>query len=206
MKICGITRPQDAAAAVEAGADAIGFIFAASPRRVSLEQAGAISAEVGAAALKIGVFVDELLDNVIGTVKEVGLDGVQLHGDEDPAFVEDLRTQLESITIFKVVRSAAAAHELATLSLRIDAIFVDPKDGHDPMTPVDRIPVESLRGLPGRFIVAGGLNPHNVGRLVSDIRPWGVDVSAGVEAALGRKDADKIRSFVDAVRAAGGPN
>jgi phosphoribosylanthranilate isomerase len=200
VKICGITRPEDALTAVRAGADAVGFVFTPSPRRISPSDAATIADLLHPSVLRIGVFVDETVDNLLRIVDAAGLDGVQLQGSESVRFVGDLRARRPSLTIFKVVRSAAVEELAKAEGPGVDAVFIDPKNSSDPMAPVDRIPMDSLRNLSIRFIVAGGLTPSNVGALVSEIRPWGVDVSGGVEELPGRKDADKVRSFIRAVR------
>jgi len=200
VKICGITRPEDARAAVRAGADAVGFVFAPSPRRISPSDAGAIADLLHPSVQRIGVFVDETPANVLQIIDQAGLDGVQLQGSESAQFVIDLRAERPALTIFKVVRSAAAGELAQAEGLEVDAIFIDPKDAADPTAPVEPIPVDTLRELSIRFIVAGGLTPSNVGALVAEVRPWGVDVSGGVEERPGEKDPEKVRSFIRAVR------
>jgi phosphoribosylanthranilate isomerase len=205
VKICGITRPEDAHVAVRAGADAVGFVFAPSPRRISPSDARAIADRLHPSVRRIGVFVDEALAALLQIVDAAGLDGVQLQGSESAQFVIDLRAQRPSLTIFKVVRSPSVEELAKAEGQGIDAVFIDPKNSADPMAPVNRIPVDSLRNLSIRFIVAGGLTPSNVGALVSEVRPWGVDVSGGVEDQPGKKDPDKVRSFIRAVRDAERP-
>ena len=202
VKICGITRPEDAHAAVRAGADAVGFVFAPSPRRVSASSAGTITDALHPSILKIGVFVDESLDNVLSAIDRAGLDGVQLQGSESSGFVSELRSRKRALRIFKVVKGASREELALAEGLDVDALFIDPKRTDDPIAPVEPIPLATLRDLPMRFVVAGGLNAANVGPLVSQIRPWGVDVSGGVEEEPGRKDHLKIRAFVRAVREA----
>ncbi len=202
VKICGITRPEDAHAAVRAGADAVGFVFAPSPRRVSPPAAGAIIDAIHPSVLKFGVFVNETLEKVLSAVEIAGLDGVQLQGSEDGGFVSDLRSRRRSLLIFKVVKSPSQEELASAEGLDIDALFIDPKRTDDPVAVVEPIPLARLRGLPMRLVVAGGLNAINVGPLVSEIRPWGVDVSGGVEVEPGKKDPEKVRAFVRAVRQA----
>ena len=202
VKICGITRPEDAVAAVRAGADAVGFVFAPSPRRVSPSQAARIGCGLGTSVRKVGVFVNESAGNVVSIVEEAGLDGVQLHGSEGEEVVGKLRAHRRSLLIFKVVKSAAADELAKAEGLDVDAVFIDPKRTDDPLAPVESISMDSLRGFSGRFVVAGGLTSSNVGRLVAEVRPWGVDVSGGVEAEPGKKDHEKVAAFVRAVRLA----
>jgi phosphoribosylanthranilate isomerase len=202
VKICGITRPEDAHAAVRAGADAVGFVFAPSPRRVAPSAARTIADAIHPSVLKIGVFVDETLDNVLVVIDQAGLDGVQLQGSESGRFVEDLRSRRRSLRIFKVVKSASPKELARAEGLDVDAVFIDPKRTEDPVARVEPIPLAALSGLPMKLVVAGGLTSTNVGALVSQIRPWGVDVSGGVEVEPGKKDHDKVRAFVRAVREA----
>lgn len=204
VKICGITRPADAHAAVRAGADAVGFVFAPSPRRIPPSAAAAIADQLHPSVRRIGVFVDETFAHLIDVVDEAGLDGVQLQGGEGERFVRDLRAHRPKLTIFKVVKDASAAELDRVSGLDVDAVFIDPKRTEDPTAPVEPVALETLRGLSMRFVVAGGLTASNVGPLVSQIRPWGVDVSGGVEEEPGRKDPAKVRAFVKAVRKAEG--
>lgn len=203
VKICGITQFEDAQAAARAGADAIGFVFAPSPRRISPAGAGAIGARLHPSIRRIGVFVDPSMELLLATMEQAGLDGVQVHGSVDPGFVAQLRGTFPSVTTFKVIRGVSAEEVALAAAMEVDGIFVDPKDTNDPMKATHRPPTEALRALNlTNLIVAGGLNPSNVGTLVAEVRPWGVDVSGGVELAPGIKDAGLIRSFVKAVRAA----
>lgn len=203
VKICGITSPADALAAAGAGADAIGLVFAPSPRRVSPEQAGCIVADLPLSVRRIGVFVDATLPALLGAIAGGGLDGVQLHGTVSAGLVGQLRAGNRSLSIFRVIRSAGQDEAAAALALGADAIVVDPKETAFPLRHLDRAPVAALKALNlGNLVVAGGLNPSNVGALIAELRPWGVDVSAGVEFAPGKKDPDKVRRFVRAVREA----
>ncbi|MEX0791055.1 MAG: phosphoribosylanthranilate isomerase [Actinomycetota bacterium] len=203
IKICGITRLSDARAAVSAGANAVGFIFARSLRRVSANEAAAITNHLHPAVNRIGVFVNASVERIGEVVDRAGLDGVQLQGAETPEFIEDLRRTRPSITVFKVIRPLAAADVAEAASYPVDAIFLDSRDPARPFEAVTPIPLAWLDGISSsKIVVAGGLNPQNVGSLVSGLRPWGVDVSGGVESAPGKKDSGKIRSFVRAVREA----
>lgn len=203
VKICGITRLADARAAVRAGANAVGFVFAPSPRRVSPSRAAVIAPHVHPSVRKIGVFVDATVERILEVVDLAGLDGVQLQGEEPPEVVADLHSALPALFVAKVVRPMGAVAWSSARSFPADAIFVDPKDVSRPAARSRPVPPASLRDARiERLVVAGGLTPRNVGRLVLAIRPWGVDVSGGVESAPGRKDHDKVRAFVRAVRRA----
>lgn len=203
IKICGITRLGDARAAVGAGANAVGFIFARSPRRVSPARAAAIIVHLHPAVGRIGVFVDSPIERIVEVVEKAGLDGVQLQGGETPEFVDRLRALRPSLTVYKVIRPRAAGDMGAAEEYSVDAVLFDPRDPRQPAEAARPIPLDWLeRSKVARMVVAGGLSPHNVGPLVSTLRPWGVDVSGGVESAPGKKDPDLIRAFVRAVREA----
>lgn len=222
VKICGTTSLEDAQLAVDAGADALGFVFAASPRRVAVEQAREIIAGLGQDVEKIGVFVDEDYGQIVSSVLSAGLTGVQLHGSERKGqrLAQRLRkrfadgtAQSKRLAILRVLHyDETLDTQLAELSEddAVDAVLVDSRSGH-------------ARGGTGiqfdwqaasqsffasaphlRMIVAGGLNPENVREAIQTLHPWGVDVVSGVEAAPGRKDAAKVKEFVAAARAAAG--
>ena len=210
VKICGITSLGDAREAVLAGANAIGFVFAPSPRRVSAACVRAISARLHPAVRRIGVFVDDAPDRILEIAAEARLDGVQLHGNESVDLVRAIRVAAPRLFLLKVIR--AGGPQPFTLAVDLlaealaDAVMVDTKDPAH--LGAARVTI-SAAGLPqggagaiDRLVLAGGLTPTNVGALVRRMRPWGVDVSSGVESAPGRKDARKLRAFVRAVREA----
>lgn len=201
IKICGITRLQDARIAIKAGANALGFIFAASPRRLSPRKAAAIAAHVHPSVRKFGVFVDAPMERILEVVRVAGLDGVQLQGAESPEFVRALKRDHPRLFVAKVLRIDGPSQLSEAGRFGADAIFVDGKDPGAPMTPSKPLVDAWLEGAAlEHMVLAGGLTPSNVSRLVETIRPWGVDVSSGVEESPGRKDAEKMRAFVKAVR------
>lgn len=204
IKICGITRVSDARAAVRSGANAVGFIFASSPRRVTPAEVKQISQHVHPSVRKFGVFVGSSIEKILAVVDEAGLDGVQLSGDQLPSFIEGLRKAMPSLFITKVIRAIdETSLEIASSFSAADAILFDPKDVEKPSEPSAPIPLDWLKEASvDRMIVAGGLDHQNVGDVVKAIRPWGVDVSSGVESSAGKKDPDKIRNFISAVREA----
>jgi phosphoribosylanthranilate isomerase len=183
IKVCGITRREDAEAAAAAGATAIGFIFVGrSPRCITPEAAAALGADLN--VLKVGVFENETAEHMEAVVRSAKLDVVQLYGGASPTGMQVWRA-------FRVndgidVRLAASA----------DAVLLD--------GPTNGIGFDwsEAREVSGKVIVAGGLNPSNVSEAIRVARPWGVDASSGLETSPGIKDHDKIRRFVEAAQEA----
>jgi phosphoribosylanthranilate isomerase len=216
IKICGNTSLADARVAVEAGADAVGFVFAPSPRQVTVAQVAAICGHLPATVEKIGVFVDAGLDEIYSAVRASGLTGVQLHFEARAELPAKLRARLGSgLCVFCVAHYESG--KTKQLKTRLDAYAGDPN--------VDGVLVDSRTktavggtgvafdwkragktvfnnagGL--KLIAAGGLNPETVAEAIAELRPWGVDVVSGVEVAPGRKDPLKVREFVARARAA----
>ena len=212
IKICANTSLGDAQLAADAGADAVGFVFAPSPRRVTAEQAAKIVAQLPAALEKIGVFVDAGFDEIAATVEAAGLTGVQLHFDAPAALPAQLRERFgPKLRILGVVHFDSAATKRVAAMARnahVDALLVDSRTAAAVGGTGVAFDWDAARGLifdadgPMKFIAAGGLTPENVTEAIATLRPWGVDVVSGVEAAPGRKDAAKVRAFVDRARAA----
>ena len=212
IKICANTSLADAQLAVEAGADAVGFVFAPSPRRVTAEQVAAITAYLPAAVEKIGVFVDAPLDEIESTVRLCGLTGVQLHCDAQPGLAAELRARFGAgLRIVRVVHFGSdAAQQAAAIAqdTHVDAVLVDSRTATAvggtgvafDWTEARSTVFAGAKGL--KLVAAGGLNPANVAEAIATLRPWGVDVASGVEAAPGRKDAVKVQAFVANARAA----
>lgn len=203
VKICGITRLVDARVAVRAGANAIGFVFAPSPRRVSPVEAHEIGAHIHPSLRKIGVFVNSPNDQILEVVDLANLDGVQLQGTESAEIVTALKKSNPNLFVTQVVRALDEASVREASAGDADAVMVDTRDPSHPEVNAGPIPSSWLGGASiAKLIVAGGLTPSNVGWLVQEARPWGVDTSSGVESGPGRKDPDKIRAFMKAVREA----
>ncbi len=209
VKVCGTTSLEDAQVAVEAGADALGFVFASSPRRVTPAQAAAITAHIAAPVLCVGVFVDSTLEEVIATVEQAGLGGVQLHSSSDATLAGRLRAHFgDNVQILRVLHYAPEmlAEQLATFDPAVDAILIDSRTAQAVGGTGVRFDWQAARALlqsahPGmRIVVAGGLNPENVQEAIATLAPAGVDVVTGVETAPGRKDAAKVRAFVQNAR------
>lgn len=197
VKICAMVDPADAVVAVDAGADAVGVIFAPSSRRVTPDQARAVVDAVAGRALVVGVFRDHLADEVIEIVEETGLDAAQLHGSETPATTRRVRTSVP--IVFRAL--AAGDPQLASIEDHAaDVLLLDaPTPGGG--VPFDWTLVGDL-GRRHRLLLAGGLRPENVVEAITAVRPWGVDVASGVETSPGVKDHDAIRRFVSMARAA----
>jgi len=212
VKICGIMRPEWAVAAADAGADAIGLVFAESPRQVTQDEAAEIVRALPPWVAPVGVFVDESAASICEIAERVGLDAAQLHGDEPPETVAELEP-LKVIKAFRIggeadAKSARAWREACRRAGREpDAYLVDasvpggPKGGTGRPANWDlaaRLALEGFRPL----ILSGGLSADNVAEAIRQVRPWGVDGSSGLEEAPGRKDPDRIRAFIEAVRGA----
>jgi phosphoribosylanthranilate isomerase len=194
VKICGVTDLRDALAAAEAGASAIGFNFyRRSPRYVSPEVAACIAAELPAAVCRVGVFVNEPRASMTSIACQVGLNAIQLHGDESPE--ECARWDRK---VIKAIRLRDAAAVAAAGSYAVDFILADAYVEGTPGGSGRRVDLDLLAQLNTmRLIVAGGLDPGNVTEVVRRIRPFGVDVASGVERAPGRKDRTLMRRFIE---------
>ena len=198
VKICGICRPEDGAAAAAAGATVIGMVFwPASPRAVGVETAREIVSALPAGVPAVGVFVNQPIDEINDVIARAGLFGVQLHGDEPMEAMAKIRRP--------VIRAMTLADERA-----IDAVpphVTVLLDAHDPVlrggTGLTIDWARAARIAAARHVVlAGGLTPANVGDAIRRVSPYAVDVSSGVERAPREKDPARMRAFVDAVRRA----
>lgn len=212
VKICGTTNLRDAQLSVAAGASALGFIFARSPRQIEPDAAAEIIATIRGEAEAIGVFINETPARTAEIADQAGLTGVQLHGDEPAEALPDFRRLLGDRKIIKMLH----AHELLTRGKMldeyllahdsIDAILLDSGSAQQrggtgttfAWQHALPIAVEIRRAMP--LIVAGGLTADNVGSAIELFDPWGVDVVSGVESSPGEKDEAKLRGFMAAVR------
>lgn len=197
VKICGITNEEDALLAVAMGADAVGFIFAPSPRQVAAQQVYDITRRLPPEILTVAVFRDEHPSRVIDTVHRAGLKAAQLHGHETPEMVAQVAEQIRWVIKVVVAGSpdARRANEFGT-----DLVLVDSPGGGSGKV-FDWTLIDEVAEGP-RLILAGGLTPDNVADAVRTVRPWGVDVASGVESSPGRKDALKVKSFIQRAREA----
>ncbi len=196
VKICGITREEDALLAVALGADALGFVFAPSTRQVALDRARDIVRRLPAEVVTVGVFRDELPDRVVDIVHRVGLGAAQLHGFESAEQCRQIRARVPL-----VIKAFPAGHPgLSDLeSYGADAVLVDSSTPGSGQVFDWRL-AEDAPKSGHRVLLAGGLTPDNVVDAIVRVRPWGVDVSTGVETEPGVKDAVKLREFIDAAK------
>ena len=196
VKICGITREADAEAAVAAGASAIGFIFwPKSPRYVEPERAAAIVRTLPPFVTPVGVFVNESVEHMNAVADTVGLGVVQLHGDEEPTLLNGINRPVVKALWRVGAESVVGWPERVVLLV----------DAHDPKRRGGtgaRADWDAAAGLATsrRILLAGGITPANVVEAVTRVRPFGIDVSSGVEDAPGIKSADRIRELFEALR------
>jgi phosphoribosylanthranilate isomerase len=200
VKICGITSAADALAAVEAGADLLGFMFyAPSPRNVSLRTAAEIARQLPPFVVKVGVFVNADEDLVTRAIGDCGLNLLQFHGDEPPEYCAQFG--LMSMKAFRIrdVESLTALPAYPTEAWLLDA-FVKGKPGGTGEKFNWDLALEAKKfGKP--IFLAGGLTPGNVAAAVKKVQPYAVDVSSGVEASPGKKDPAKVKAFIQAAKA-----
>ena len=223
IKFCATTSLDDALASIEAGADALGFVFAPSKRRVTSEQVQAITSRLPEGVQRVGVFQNEHLERVLFTAEQAGLTAVQLHGEETPAYMSRLRSRWSGPSPLKIIKTVLMDD---SFEARFSALTDAPPDCFDYLLfdsgagsgktfkwsalfecfmrvqRCDDDGNDCMVGVKGPVIVAGGLTPENVGEMMGILRPWGVDVVSGVEREPGRKDPEKLKAFVAAVRRA----
>jgi len=212
VKICANTSLGDAQLAADAGADAVGFVFAPSPRRVPAEQVAAITPHLPASLEKIGVFVEADFETIATTVQQCGLTGVQLHSVALEELASRLRhrfgTALRIVQVLHFGTEASERLKAVEADRFIDALLIDSRTATAVGGTGIAFDWQAARGqiFAGhgdlKLIAAGGLNPENVAEAIAILNPWGVDVASGVEASLGRKDPEKVRAFVTNARAA----
>ena len=199
-KVCGITNPGDAREAADAGADAIGMIFAESPREVNVEEARRISVALPDGVLKVGVFVDAEPEEVLETAREVGLDLAQLHGDETPEMVAAIRGAGLPVMKALRVRNAEALAEIQSYGadlIMLDAWSARSRGGTGET--FDWGLAKSVKGR-GNIVVSGGLTPENVREAIEFFEPYGVDASSSLEEKPGKKSGERLRRFVRAAK------
>lgn len=192
VKVCGLRKPAEIEAAVAGGADAVGFVLTTSPRRLSPAEARPLAALVPAGVAKVGVFRGESLDEVRRAAADAGVDTVQLHGGEPPEMFAALRADG-----FRLIRATSprSGDPLSAGAYGEDVLIIDsPRPGSGERWCADSLPQPPT----GAWVLSGGLSPDNVADAVTALRPWGVDVSSGVESSRGVKDVALIEKFLRA--------
>jgi phosphoribosylanthranilate isomerase len=217
VKICANTNLEDAQLAAAAGADAVGFVFAESSRRMTPVQVRGITPHLPDSIGKYGVFVDAPFDEIVAAVEECGLTGVQLHASKNAALALKLRERFSSrpgrerLGILRVIhysQDLQAQLREAQSDAAIDGVLIDSRTANLLGGTGTRFHWHAARssfsGVAShlRLIAAGGLNPENVGEAIATLRTWGVDVATGVEASPGKKDPAKVKAFVENARIA----
>jgi phosphoribosylanthranilate isomerase len=203
VKICGVTNQVDALAAVEAGADALGFMFyPTSPRHVAAAVVGEIVRRLPPHVLTVGVFVNPVFEEARDIAAACGLGGIQLHGDEVP----ELCARFAPLKVWKAFRirdedSLKPLTRYAVDAWLLDAYSAKGLGGTGECFNWDLAVRAKSMGRP--VVLAGGLTPENAAEAVRQVRPWGVDVSSGVETSPGQKDHAKVRAFIRAAKASG---
>ena len=200
VKICGITNYKDAEAACRYGADALGFVFAKSPRRVSAAKAKKIMGKIPPYVARVGVFVNEKKSRVLKIARECRLDCLQLHGDEDPDYCKGLKKY------YKIIRAVRVSGKASLKCLKrydVDAFLLDScvkgKAGGTGKNFDWGLAAEAKRsGKP--LILAGGLDAANVAAAIRKVRPYAVDVSSRIESFPGRKDHNLMKRFINKAR------
>jgi len=211
VKICGITNLEDALAAVDAGADALGFNFyPRSPRYISPPDAREIIDQLPPSILKVGVFVNEELESLLRIAGEANLTALQLHGDESPEYCEQLRGKY----VIKAFGAGIKFDWSAVDRYEVDAIMLDTKDdllrggtgrvfdwtvAHRAGESVAQRAGESAKSR-AKLFLAGGLSPENVSAAIATVRPNAVDACSSLEQTPGKKDHERVRAFINAVR------
>jgi phosphoribosylanthranilate isomerase len=225
VKICGNTNLEDAALASELGADAVGFVFAESKRQVTSAQVASIAPHLPPGVERVGVFYSHDVDEIAQTVSQAGLTAVQLHGGIDDNLSATLAERFgDSVRIIQTLHWAIQPPSVQPSAHQSPAAQLEQQILHIAALGIaDRILIDSKVGAAGggtgvafnwtaareifasapsslRLIVAGGLNPENVGRAIAQLAPWGVDVSSGVEASPGKKDPALLQRFIAKAR------
>ncbi len=200
IKICGITRMEDAQLALHLGVQYLGFIFSESPRRVSALQAASITRRLPGSIRKVGVFVDEDEARIRSITAETGLDLIQLHGEEPPELCGRF-----GLPVIKVIRTSGEDVFEKIEGYDTDLFLLEPyvpdQAGGTGKRADWKLARQIVDSFPDRkFILAGGLNPENVASAIRTVAPFAVDASSGLEESPGVKSHDKIHNFVNNVR------
>lgn len=197
IKVCGITNEEDALAAVEAGVDVLGFVFASSPRRITLETAGRIIGFLPPVIATVGVFVDEKVETVREIFNQCRLDIVQLHGQESRTYADSLGVPVLKAFHVNGQEVLSQIKHFGCPQFLLDTFDRDLPGGTGKTSDWQ---IARQAGTLGDVILAGGLNHINIVDALAQVRPFGVDVSSGVEKHPRKKDPAKLRRFVHEVR------
>lgn len=203
VKICGLTNIKDALLAQKLGANVAGFIFADSPRKITPARAKSVIAKLKPSVHKAGVFVNEPITGLNRVIKDLRLNFVQLSGDETPAYIRKIKGAM----VIKAIRVKSAAYlksQVKKYAKTADAFLFDTYSGKLRGGSGKAFDLKMLKGMKINkpFFIAGGLNPENVCKAIKTVRPYGVDVSSGVEKSKGLKSPAKMRRFFKQVRKA----
>lgn len=200
VKICGITNYEDAMDAAKLGADFIGLNFYRKvPRYIKLKEARKIARDALEKTKKVGIFVNSTLSNIKKISKEIGLDYIQLHGNESPEFCRQVKKATKK-KIIKAIRVKSKRDLKKISDFDVDFFIFDAyKEGHYGGTGKS-IGFSLLKGVKEKYFLSGGLNPNNVKKAIKKLNPFVVDVSSGVEKSLGKKDHNKVKAFIEAVK------
>ena len=199
IKICGLTRSEDVKTVVAAGVDAVGFVFAASPRRISPQQAMQLSSHVPDGVLRVGLFLDQGKAEIEQVLNAVTLDVLQFHGSESRQECNDFGLPyLKAVAVMDDHSAKQAERDYPDAM----GLLLDSHKAGEPGGSGKVFDWTMLRPLSMQVWLAGGLNAANVGRAIHRVKPYAVDVSSGVETAPGSKDAGRVRAFVMAVKLA----
>ena len=215
VKICANTNLEDALLAAELGADAVGFVFAESKRKVNAEQVAAITPHLPASVAKVGVFTSTDACEILLAAKTAGLTAVQLHSDFNPKLIDAVHAgRLKIFQVIDVPEDASladleAALRTASAHPYIEAVLLDASHGGASggtgktfdWSATAKMVRRAAGETGGKVIIAGGLRAENVGEAINAFQPWGVDVASGVEAFPSKKDAVKLKEFIAAARA-----
>lgn len=211
VKICGMTNLEDALVAVDAGADAVGFVFyEKSPRYVTVQTAREICERLPKSVEKVGVFVGGVFESIQDRLAECGLTIAQIYPRESLALIDESLRDFSFRVIPAISTAAIGESEMSGFYVshevgdQVVAVLIDSGNSERPGGTGEQFDWQKMAGLADgigvRLIVAGGLTAKNVREAITVLKPWGVDVASGVEARLGKKDPEKVRAFVRAVR------
>jgi phosphoribosylanthranilate isomerase len=203
IKICGITKEEDALLASSLGAFALGFIFAGSPRQCPLSTARKIIEAMPTSVISVGVFVNSPLENILQTVNDTNIKAVQLHGQESNSFINELKSQNPGLIVIKTVGVNEAGLDSNPQDYNncdyflLDSVCPRQSQGQRPLIQWEKI---KDRKMPKPFFIAGGLKSVNVSLVIRELKPFGVDVSSGIEDnEPGRKSPEEMRAFFRSV-------